>query len=145
MDLRRVPADALTDFVTRAFEAAGVDGPAARDVARTMVEADLLGYDTHGVFRLGQYVDRLRNGGSNAMASPQVVRETAATALIDGDDGLGSNGVHRLDVINELVLAPGMHIPHHRPEHHDGGDGVHGAARRDRDSVRVGLAEPVDL
>lgn len=89
MDLRRVPADALTDFVTRAFEAAGVDGPAARDVARTMVEADLLGYDTHGVFRLGQYVDRLRDGGSNAMASPRVVQETAATALIDGDDGLG--------------------------------------------------------
>lgn len=89
MNVRRVPADALTDFVTRAFEAAGVDGPAADDVARTMVEADLLGYDTHGVFRLGQYVDRLRDGGSNAMASPRVVQETAATALIDGDDGLG--------------------------------------------------------
>ena len=54
-----------------------------------MVEADLLGYDTHGVFRLRQYVNRLRDGGCNPAPQLRVVRETAATALVDGDNGLG--------------------------------------------------------
>jgi LDH2 family malate/lactate/ureidoglycolate dehydrogenase len=54
-----------------------------------MVEADLLGYDTHGIFRLRQYVNRLRGGGCNPAATPRVVRETTATALVDGDNGLG--------------------------------------------------------
>jgi LDH2 family malate/lactate/ureidoglycolate dehydrogenase len=54
-----------------------------------MVEADLLGYGTHGVFRLRQYVNRLRDGGCNPTPTLRVVTETAATALMDGDNGLG--------------------------------------------------------
>jgi LDH2 family malate/lactate/ureidoglycolate dehydrogenase len=54
-----------------------------------MVEADLLGQETHGVFRLRQYANRLRNGGFNPTPTLRIVRETAATALVDGDNGLG--------------------------------------------------------
>lgn len=54
-----------------------------------MVEAGLLGYDTHGVFRLRQYINRLRDGDCNPTPTPKIVTETAATALIDGDNGLG--------------------------------------------------------
>jgi LDH2 family malate/lactate/ureidoglycolate dehydrogenase len=83
------PAEALAEFVARAFGSLGVPDPDARAVAGLMVEADLLGYDTHGLFRLRQYVNRLRGGGCNATARPRVLRETAATALVDGDNGLG--------------------------------------------------------
>lgn len=79
----------LTDFVTRAFVSLGVPAPDAERVAGLMVEADLLGYDTHGIFRLRQYVNRLRGGGCNPAANPRVLRKTTATALIDGDNGLG--------------------------------------------------------
>lgn len=54
-----------------------------------MVQADVLGYDTHGVFRLRQCLARLRDGGCNAQANVTIAQETAATALIEGDDGLG--------------------------------------------------------
>ena len=84
-----VPPDALQAFVERALAALGVPEAEARSVAELMVEADLLGYDTHGTFRLRLYVDRLRGGGLNPTARPRVLRETAATALIDGDNGLG--------------------------------------------------------
>ena len=69
--------------------ALGVPGDQAREVAGMMVEADLLGSDTHGVFRLRQYVNRLRDGGYNPTPRIRVLRETAATALVDGDNGLG--------------------------------------------------------
>ncbi|MEM9247546.1 MAG: Ldh family oxidoreductase [Pseudomonadota bacterium] len=94
-DASGVPLAVLTGFVQRAFEAVGVPSGAAREVAETMVEADLLGYQTHGVFRLRQYVARLRDGGGNPAATPRVVQETAATALIDGDDGLGHLAMNR--------------------------------------------------
>jgi LDH2 family malate/lactate/ureidoglycolate dehydrogenase len=84
-----VAAEGLISFAARAFQGLGVPEADARAVATLMIEADLLGYDTHGVFRLRQYVNRLRDGGCNPVASPRVLRETAATALIDGDNGLG--------------------------------------------------------
>lgn len=86
---RPTPAEALRVFVARVLGATGVPDDDARAVARLMVEADLLGHDTHGLFRLRQYVNRLRDGGTNPAARPRVLRETAATALVDGDNGLG--------------------------------------------------------
>ncbi len=84
-----VAADLLTGFAASAFQSLGVPGGDAKRVAGLMVEADLLGYDTHGLFRLRQYVARLRDGGCNPTAKPRILRETVATALIDGDNGLG--------------------------------------------------------
>ena len=90
-----VPAAALADFVARAFGTLGVPEADARQVAGLIVEADLLGYETHGVFRLRQYVNRLHGGGCNPTPKLRVVRENAATALIDGDNGLGHLAIHR--------------------------------------------------
>ena len=84
-----VPAQDLEDFIVTLFRALAVPETDARIVAGMMVEADLLGYDTHGVFRLRQYVNRLRDGGTNPKPKIKVVTETAATALLDGDNGLG--------------------------------------------------------
>jgi LDH2 family malate/lactate/ureidoglycolate dehydrogenase len=84
-----IQAQALEDFIVNVFKTLAVPEPDARTVAGMMVEADLLGYDTHGVFRLRQYVNRLRDGGCNPTPTVSVVTETAATALINGDNGLG--------------------------------------------------------
>ncbi len=84
-----IQAEDLTRFVVSAFTSLGVPEADARSAASLMVEADMLGYETHGVFRLRQYVNRLRDGGIEPKAQVKVVRETAATALVDGGNGLG--------------------------------------------------------
>jgi LDH2 family malate/lactate/ureidoglycolate dehydrogenase len=91
----RVAAEELRRFVAAAFASLGVPEADAQAVAGLMVDADLFGYDTHGVFRLRQYVNRLRDGGINPAASVAIVRETAATALLDGDNGLGHLAMRR--------------------------------------------------
>ncbi len=96
----RIAADALEAFVGRVLGALGVPAEDAATVARAMVEADALGYDTHGTFRLRQYVNRLKGGGIRAAARPHVVRETVATAVIDGDDALG-----HLAMLKAVALA----------------------------------------
>lgn len=85
----RVQARRLEDFIAGVFVSLAVPEQDARTVAGMMVEADMLGYGTHGVFRLRQYVNRLRDGGYNPTPELKVVTETAATALLDGDNGLG--------------------------------------------------------
>ena len=84
-----IAPEALTDWTAGVFASLGVPDADARAVSELMVEADLLGYDTHGLFRLRQYVNRLKGGGTNPAAKPHVLRETVATALVDGDNGLG--------------------------------------------------------
>ena len=85
----RVQPQRLEDFIVGVFVSLGVPEPDARTVAGMIVEADMLGYGTHGVFRLRQYVNRLRDGGYNPTPELKVVTEAAATALLDGDNGLG--------------------------------------------------------
>ncbi|WP_415403354.1 Ldh family oxidoreductase [Tateyamaria sp. SN3-11] len=84
-----IPVSDLSDFVSRALMARGVPDADAATVAGLMVEADIFGYGTHGVFRLRQYLARLEGGGCNPTATVSRVEETAAMAVIDGDNGLG--------------------------------------------------------
>ncbi|MGA7489149.1 MAG: Ldh family oxidoreductase [Xanthobacteraceae bacterium] len=88
-DAPRIEAATLAAFVKRAFEAAGVPSRDADIVANLMVEADLRGSDTHGVIRLPLYVRRLKAGGVNPRPDIRIVQERPATALVDGDNGMG--------------------------------------------------------
>src|SRR6201989_3560912 len=88
-DVARGDAAALTAFIKRAFEAAGLPGSDADILAGLMVEADLRGSDTHGVIRLPLYLRRLKAGGIKARADIRIVQERPATALVDGDNAMG--------------------------------------------------------
>lgn len=86
---RSVPAAVLHDFARRAFVAAGLPGADADAIAALMVEADLVGADAHGIFRLPQYIRRIGGGAVNRTPAITVSRTAPATALVDGDNGMG--------------------------------------------------------
>ncbi len=88
-DSSRFAAKDVERFLTDAFVALGVPDRDARVVAHLMVQADLYGHDTHGTFRLQQYSRRLRDGGTNARPNISIIVEKNATAVVDGDNGLG--------------------------------------------------------
>jgi len=83
------PASALVDFIQRALGSVGLPAEDAAVVAELMVEADLTGADAHGIFRLPQYIARIRAGGINVRPSIKVNRSAASTALVDGDNAMG--------------------------------------------------------
>ncbi|UCH74873.1 MAG: Ldh family oxidoreductase [Rhodospirillales bacterium] len=91
----RISRDRLVDFAARALEAAGMPRQDAAAGAPLVVEPDLNGADGHGIFRLPQYVRRIRAGGINTQPQIRVIREKAAMALVDGDNALGHLVVHR--------------------------------------------------
>jgi len=86
---RRIPAAAILSFMTDAFRACGLPDADAKIVAGAMLDADLSGSDAHGIFRLAGYVRQLKAGNFNPRASIKVIERSPATALVDGDNGMG--------------------------------------------------------
>ncbi len=87
--VKRIAARELEAFVARALEAVSVPRDDARNIAELMVRADLNGADGHGVFRLPQYVRRIKGGAVNLRPDIRVEREAPGMALVDGDNGMG--------------------------------------------------------
>src|SRR5215211_4907396 len=87
--VERVPVGAIVAFMRDAFVAIDVPLENAQRVAELVVQADLAGADAHGLFRLPQYVRRTRGGAVNPRANIVVERTAPATAMVDGDNGLG--------------------------------------------------------
>ncbi len=80
-----ITADALRDLTTRLLLAAGADQRNAGRVADALVLSNLSGVDTHGVFHLPRYVTEIRDGMLVPTAWPEVLTETATTALVSGN------------------------------------------------------------
>jgi LDH2 family malate/lactate/ureidoglycolate dehydrogenase len=86
---RRVGAANLESFIARAFTAIGISAAEAASIAELMTRADVNGADGHGVFRLPQYIRRIKGGAVNIKPKIRVERDAPGMALIDGDNGMG--------------------------------------------------------
>jgi len=84
-----IPHDKLSAFTAACLEKLGLPPADARLVAETLVEANLRGVDSHGVVRLPHYATRLRNGTIKPRPSITVKRTGPATAMVEGDAGMG--------------------------------------------------------
>jgi len=100
----RLSVAALSGFIAAAYRAVGIAPAAAARAAQLMAASDLSGADGHGVFRLPQYIRRIKAGGLNIAPEIRVIRRSKATALVDGDNGLGSLVVARA-VEEAIALA----------------------------------------
>src|SRR5689334_19897736 len=86
---RRIPAATIRAFMVDAFRACGLPEADAGIVADAMLDADISGSDARGIFRLAGYVRLLKRGHFNPRANVKVVERSPATALVDGDNGMG--------------------------------------------------------
>ncbi|MCD6529751.1 Ldh family oxidoreductase [Candidatus Bathyarchaeota archaeon] len=82
-------AEELFEAAKRIFEALGAPEDSAAKVAEHLVEANLMGHDSHGVVRILRYLEFIREGKLNVKAKPQVVRDGPTVAIIDGKWGFG--------------------------------------------------------
>lgn len=84
----------LRSFTERVFLAIGCSATDAALATDVLLRADLRGIDSHGVARLSGYIRLWKKGRLNPRPDIKIVHETATTATVDGDRGLG------------LVVAP---------------------------------------
>ncbi|KAA2211576.1 Ldh family oxidoreductase [Teichococcus oryzae] len=92
--MNRYASSDLRNFAAMLFAAEGLSAGHAAISADCLVAADLRGTHSHGVIRLPFLLQRLRQGGANPRPALRVLRDAPATALIDGDGGLGAVTAH---------------------------------------------------
>ena len=93
-DYKTIEANALKQFAFSVFQFMGCNTEDAKLASEVLVQADLRGIDSHGVARLSGYLRLWEKGRINPKPNIKVMRQTASTATLDGDAGLG------------LVIAP---------------------------------------
>jgi uncharacterized oxidoreductase len=86
MKFRHDRVAALTSVI---FQRAGCDVAESDRIAGHLVEANLVGHDSHGIIRVASYVQWLRTGKVRANQRLQIVFENDAVAVVDGQLGFG--------------------------------------------------------
>jgi LDH2 family malate/lactate/ureidoglycolate dehydrogenase len=79
----------LEEFIADVLGTLGMPRHIVETTARLMAGTDLRGVDSHGIGMLPRYVEWMREGFIEPAAEPKVVRDETATALLDGQKGLG--------------------------------------------------------
>src|SRR6266481_4852313 len=132
----RFAAAAVESFIGAVLTAVGLPAADAAKVAQLMVEADLTGADAHGVFRLPQYVRRIKAGGVNPTAHITVEKTAPATAMVDGDNGMGHLVMQRAaDTAIALAKENGVSWVGARRSNHAGAAGTYAAMALPHDMI----------
>lgn len=71
------------------FTRIGVPAEDARICADILITSDLRGIESHGIGRLKMYYDRIKAGIQNPLTKIEVIRDKYATAVWDGNNGMG--------------------------------------------------------
>jgi L-2-hydroxycarboxylate dehydrogenase (NAD+) len=79
----------LLSFTKSIFIRIGSNEANASLAAKALLAADLRGVDSHGIARLSGYVRLWEAERVNANPQIKIVHQTASTATVDGDKGLG--------------------------------------------------------
>ncbi len=106
-----VRADELLGLSQSILEAVGTPSDLASTVARSLVDANLAGHDSHGVLRLPSYIEGVREGRVLAAARAKRLPLDGACARVDGAWGWGQPAAHlATDTAAELAGEYGVGV-----------------------------------
>jgi len=108
-EMLTVPVAELRSRIFQALREAGADESSATATTKALVQAALLGIDSHGARLVPHYVRMMKAGRINPKPQRKVLKRAAASALLDGDDGLGhATTFEAVTLAGELAKASGV-------------------------------------
>ncbi len=138
---KKISVERLTNFIESAFISQGAQKEHANICAQRMIEADLQSMHGHGIFRLPAYMKRVKEGGYNLNPNIRHVRETANSALVDGDNGLGQVVVsHAVELAIQKAKDNGMAWVGTRNSNHAGAGGAYASMALQNDMIGMYMA-----
>ena len=91
----RINEEKVRDIALRMLIKEGVPEENAKIVSDTLVCADRRGIHTHGVGKIGDYLDRIKAGVLDSKAQPKVEKRSPVAIYVDGQNGFGQVGAYR--------------------------------------------------
>lgn len=85
----KLTKEQLTTAAARILNAGGATQTDSETVAERLVNGNLVGHDSHGVIRLCQYVDQLRDGTIKTGVALEPVADFGAISIFDAGLGFG--------------------------------------------------------
>ncbi|MCY4438360.1 MAG: Ldh family oxidoreductase [Chloroflexi bacterium] len=132
----RVPATTMEEFDTEAFCKVGMLPGEASLVAQSLVHADLTGVFTHGSNFLPLYTNWIQVGSIDPTASPEVVSDNGATAVISARNAMGQvAGVQAMDLAIEKAKQFGIGAVGVRESNHFGAAAYYTMRAIDHDAI----------
>lgn len=131
----------MRDFIAVLFRK--VDAPDAHAIhmADTLVANDLRCVFSHGTQQTADYVRQMRDGHTNPHPNVTVVSESAATAVLDGDGGLGYFPAHRgTEMAIEKALDTGVSTITTRNHFHFGAAGNYSRMALAHDCIGLAIS-----
>ena len=117
----RVQSDQVHAQIVALLTAVGVKPRYANITADALVCASLRGVDTHGVTNVTRYTNLIIDGTYNSDQEVKVLNESATTALLTCDDGLGFPAAHiGMETAIEKAAVHGLGMSTIRDGHHIG-------------------------
>jgi uncharacterized oxidoreductase len=105
------PADKLTELSRKLLVAGGVGADEAALVAKSLVEANLCGHDSHGVMRLPYYLDCVTKKEVIPGAKFEILKDAVSLVVADGHWGFGQTQARKLmDLIIGKAKTTGVGV-----------------------------------
>ncbi len=107
----RIPYARLEEFAIALLDAGGATVEEARIVGRSLVDANLRGYDSHGVMRIPFYIEGLVKGETVSEAPFSILRDSPTHVVADANWGFGRVQCGKLnDLLIERAKAHGVGV-----------------------------------
>ncbi|WP_083661205.1 Ldh family oxidoreductase [Actinophytocola xanthii] len=136
--MRRVSAVELRSLAVRVLVAAGASEADAEIVAGSLVESNLLGHDSHGVRRLGPYLEDVRGGRIDPRAEPRTEATRPGAVVVHGRRAFGQIAAsHAVRELTGLAGTRGSAVAAIRDCNHVGRLGEYVSALAEHDLVAV--------
>ena len=90
-----LPVDIIKSFMKDVFMGLGVPEADAEICTKVLIQSDLHGIESHGVGRLKMYYDRIRENIQSPLTNIEIVKDSDATVVVDGHDGMGQVVAYR--------------------------------------------------
>jgi len=136
----------LQAFVTRIYEKLGVPNEDARVAAKIAVAADLRGVDSHGVVMLPRKVGYMRRGLIEPTPTIKVDRESPATAVLDGGNGLGEVvSQHAMEICIQKAKTAGAGFVAVHDSNHYGTAAYYSMMALDHDMIGISMTNSTPI
>ena len=107
--MKTLAAAKLVDLVAAVMQGAGSSEAEARAIATRLVDSNLVGHDSHGVLRVGKYLEWVRDGTLKPNTAPRIVFDSDTIAIVDGQRGFGQvTGEFATRMGNEKARVKGI-------------------------------------
>jgi LDH2 family malate/lactate/ureidoglycolate dehydrogenase len=131
----------MQDFIRSLFEKVDVSGDRAEHMAVALVANDARCVFSHGTRQVCAYVPQIREGKANPNPDVTIVSESVATAVIDGDGGLGYFAAHRgTEIAIQKALEAGSATVTTRNHFHFGAAGNYSRMALPHDCIGLAIS-----